>query len=65
MHFKTADDWFDYNSHFGGGNLRESLFAGFNYAGRNIGIMSTLGTNPKQDFVKIGRLIEDYYIKRK
>jgi len=65
LHFKTADDWFDYNSHFGGGNLRESLFAGFNYAGRNIGIMSTLGTNPKNDFVKIGRLIEDHYIKRK
>jgi len=64
LHFKTADDWFDYNSNFGGGNLRESLFAGFNYAGRNIGLMSTLGTKPKDSFQKIGRLVEDYYIKK-
>jgi len=58
LHFKTADDWFDYNSKFGGGNLRESLFTGFNYAGRNIGLMSILGTNPKANFERIGRLIE-------
>jgi hypothetical protein len=64
LHFKTADDWFDYNSKFGGGNLRESLFAGFNYAGRNIGLMSTLGTNPKAGFEKIGRLVENNLIKK-
>ena len=64
LHFKTADDWFDYNSKSGGGNLRESLFAGFNYAGRNIGLMSTLGTNPKAGFEKIGRLVENNLIKK-
>jgi len=64
LHFKTADDWFDYNSKFGGGNLRESLFAGFNYAGRNIGLMSTLGTNPKASFEKIGRLVEKNLIDK-
>lgn len=64
LHFKTADDWFDYNSKFGGGNLRESLFAGFNYAGRNIGLMSTLGTNPKAGFEKIGKLVENNLIKK-
>jgi hypothetical protein len=64
LHFKTADDWFDYNSKFGGGNLRESLFAGFNYAGRNIGLMSTLGTNPKAGFEKIVRLVENNLIKK-
>jgi len=64
LHFKTADDWFDYNSKFGGGNLRESLFAGFNYAGRNIGLMSSLGTKPKENFIKIGRLIERNLINK-
>lgn len=64
LHFKTADDWFDYNSKFGGGNLRESLFAGFNYAGRNIGLMSTLGTKPKDSFTKIGKLVQNALIKK-
>ena len=26
LHFKTADDWFDYNDKFGVGNLKESFF---------------------------------------
>ena len=64
LHFKTADDWFDYNSKFGGGNLRESLFAGFNYAGRNIGLMSTLGTKPKDSFIKIGKLVQNALIRK-
>lgn len=65
LHFKTADDWFDYNSKFGGGNLRESLFAGFNYAGRNIGIMSMLGTKPQENFKKISKLLVRNLIKNK
>jgi len=50
LHFKTSDDWFDYNSKFGSGNLRESFFFGLNNAGRNIGMITTLGTKPKQNF---------------
>lgn len=50
LHFNTSDDWFDYNSKFGSGNLRESFFFGLNNAGRNIGIITTLGTKPKQNF---------------
>mgnify|MGYP007073185678 CR=1 FL=1 len=64
LHFKTADDWFDYNSKFGGGNLRESLFAGFNYAGRNIGIMSMLGTKTQDAFKRIGKLVTNNLIKK-
>lgn len=47
LHFKTADDWFAYNDIFGAGNLKEAFFSGMQTAGRNIGIMDTLGTKPK------------------
>ena len=52
LHFKTADDWFDYNDIFGVGNLKESFFSGLQTAGRN-GIMDTLGTKPQDNFNKI------------
>ena len=29
LHFKTADDWFDYNDVFGVGNLKESFFQAY------------------------------------
>jgi hypothetical protein len=50
LHFNTSDDWFDYNSKFGSGNLRESFFFGLNNAGRNIGMITTLGTKPSENF---------------
>ena len=53
LHFKTSDDWFHYNSKFGTGNLREAFFSGLNGAGRNIGLMQTLGTNPRNNFNRI------------
>lgn len=53
LHFKTADDWFDYNDKFGVGNLKESFFSGLQTAGRNIGIIDTLGTRPEENFQKI------------
>ena len=57
LHFKTADDWFDYNDVFGVGNLKESFFSGLQTAGRNMGIMDTLGTKPRENFEKIRKAI--------
>ena len=57
LHFKTADDWFDYNDIFGVGNLKESFFSGLQTAGRNIGIMDTLGTKPQDNFNKIKKAV--------
>ena len=57
LHFKTADDWFDYNDVFGVGNLKESFFSGLQTAGRNIGIMDTLGTKPSENFEKIRKAV--------
>ena len=53
LHFKTANDWFDYNQKFGAGNLKESYFSGLQTAGRNIGILDTLGTTPEKNFKRI------------
>jgi len=53
LHFKTPDDWFDYNDKFGVGNLKESFFSGIQTAGRNIGMMDGLGTKPLDNFEKI------------
>ena len=53
LHFKSSDDWFAYNAKFGGQSLREALFEGFNLAGRNIGMMSMLGSNPQKNFLKM------------
>ena len=57
LHFKTADDWFDYNDVFGVGNLKESFFSGLQTAGRNMGIMDTLGTKPRENFEKVRKAI--------
>jgi hypothetical protein len=65
LHFKTSDDWFDYNSKFGSGNLRESFFYGLNSAGRNIGMITTLGTKPKENFQLIKSSIAKQLTKEK
>ena len=59
LHFKSADDWYDYNSMFGGQNLKEALFGGFHVAGRNIGMMSKLGSNPQKNYLKIGDILKN------
>jgi len=59
LHFKTADDWFDYNDKFGVGNLKESFFSGLQTAGRNLGIIDALGTKPKENMDKIRFAVHD------
>ncbi len=65
LHFKTADDWFDYNDVFGVGNLKESFFSGLQTAGRNIGIMDTLGTKPNENFDKIRKAVAKRMVMEK
>lgn len=47
LHFKSADDWFDYNEQFGTDNLRESVVNGMKQSAEAVGLMRTFGTNPK------------------
>jgi len=51
--FKDADAWFDYNERFGTGNLRESVVSGLSHSADTIGLMQTLGTNPRVMFENI------------
>ena len=53
LHFKSAADWFTYHEKFGNGNLQEAFVSGLMTAGRNIGMIDRLGTNPKKNFESI------------
>lgn len=53
IHFKSADDWFEYNREFGGGNLRESVVMALERASESIGLMRRLGTNPEANLESI------------
>lgn len=64
LHFKDADAWSDYNEMFGVGSLNESFFSGLQVAGRNMGMMDTLGTKPQETFQQIRSAIGDYLVKR-
>jgi len=65
LHFKSSDDWYDYNAMFGGQNLKESIFSGFHVAGKNVGMMSKLGSNPQNNYKKIGDLVKNHLIKKR
>jgi hypothetical protein len=47
LHFKSADDWLEYNDRYGRGNVLDSVIEGLDSAGRNTAIMRHLGTNPQ------------------
>ena len=53
LHFANSKSWMEYNSTFGGGNLRESIVDGFSYMALNIALLQKLGTNPTKMFNKI------------
>jgi hypothetical protein len=53
LHYKTADDWFNYHLKFGTGTLQEAYYSGIMTAGRNIGMIDKLGTKPLDNFEKI------------
>lgn len=52
LHFKSADDWFDYNQQFGSRSLLEGVIFGLHSAARNTALMRTWGTNPEAAFLK-------------
>jgi hypothetical protein len=46
IHFKDADGYLAYNRQFGAGTLREAVVHGLEQAGKSVGLMQVLGTNP-------------------
>ena len=65
LHFKSAKDWYAYNEKFGTGSLKETYYSGLMTAGRNIGMLDTLGTKPKDNFEKIRVAISNRMLDQK
>lgn len=53
LHFKSADDWSDYNERFGAGSLREALLQGLERSAASTGLMRTLGPNAEANLKEI------------
>lgn len=47
LHFRSADDAFQYNIDYGMGNIRESFVTGMHQSAESTGMMQVLGTNPE------------------
>jgi len=65
LHFKSARHWNAYNEKFGTGSLKETYYSGLMTAGRNIGMLDTLGTKPKENFEKIRVAVSNRMIAEK
>lgn len=63
LHFKTADDWMDYNDDFGGAALREQFVFGIERAAKNTALMESLGTNPRAMFDTVRKDLRARYRK--
>lgn len=53
LHFKSGDDFFEYNLKFGNGDLREGVVHGLEHMARNTALMRGLGTNPVAMFDRL------------
>ena len=65
LHFKSAKHWSKYNEKFGTGSLKETYYSGLMTAGRNIGMLDTLGTKPKENFEKIRVAVSNRMLDQK
>ena len=65
LHFKSAKHWNAYNEKFGTGSLKETYYSGLMTAGRNIGMLDTLGTKPKENFEKIRVAVSNRMLDQK
>lgn len=50
LHFKSPDDWVDYNDKFGRGDLYSSVIMQLGRAGKNTALMRRWGPNPELGF---------------
>lgn len=59
IHFKSADDWFEYNKAFGRNNLADAVVGGLMRSADNTGLMLKLGTNPEYNLQAMMNSVED------
>lgn len=55
LHFRSGEDWYEYNRLFGHGTMREAFIHGLRMSAQNTGLMRTMGTNPQSTY----RLLAD------
>lgn len=61
FHFKDGKSLYEYNQKFGNDNLMDSLLMGFEKAGQDVGLMTGLGTNPRNTLDNIITLLRNHY----
>jgi hypothetical protein len=60
IHFKSADDWFEYNAEFGANNMYEAVLGGLKNMARATGVMRKLGPNHESTVTRLmGSIAED------
>ena len=59
LHFRSANDWYDYNERFGSSDLQESVHYGLRRAAENAALMETFGPNPGVMFNRIRDILAD------
>lgn len=57
LHFKSADDWYDYNLQFGKKTLREAFMADITKSGNDIAMMQMLGPTPRANLQEVTSMI--------
>lgn len=50
LHFRSGEDWYEYNRLFGHGTVREAFLHGLRMSAQNTGLMRAMGTNPQATF---------------
>lgn len=53
LHFKDADSWYAYHKDFGIGSISDAIQFSMQNAAQNIGLMSKLGPNPRDNWNRI------------
>ena len=59
LHFKSAEDFMEYNGTFGTGDLREGVVQGLQHLARGTALMRGLGPNPEMTLTKLRRIYGD------
>ena len=59
LHFKGADEWFEYNAQFGTRNLREAVMGGLSRAAENTALMRQLGPSPSSNFDQLYIMVHE------
>lgn len=55
LHFKSGDDFYQYNKEFGRSHLKDSLLSAIDFNSRSSSLVQMLGTNPEATLLKLSR----------